>query len=83
MTPNQIHRTAFKYLKQGEGPLINGVRYKGSVDTNNVCPYCKNQDTEAVRDSAVLDPFKKYYGDKAFKVVFCPACEAVFSYSKP
>ena len=76
MTQNEIWRTSFKYMPQSNLGVLTGL------DSNRVCPYCKNQNTETIRDPAKLKPFKDYYGEKWFRVVDCFACGAVFSYVK-
>lgn len=78
---NEVARTAFPCLQK---PVWNGVYPPGHVfsdlDTNKICPYCKNQDTDIIHDDVCLAPFKEFYGEIKFKALHCALCEAVFSY---
>lgn len=82
LTANEIARTAFRGNPPYQGPFPPGYA-RPSRDQNEICPYCKNDDTDIVRDAAALVPFGTFYGEKKFKVVHCHCCAAVFSFSIP
>jgi hypothetical protein len=71
LSDNEIARTAFSFVLPKSGDTI---------DRNKICPYCKNQDTDIVRDVAYLIPFKTFYKELPFQVIHCHCCSAVFSY---
>ena len=76
LTRNEIARTSFKYYKDWN----SSFGYKTNRDKNEMCPYCKNEDTDIIRDAVSLRPFQEYYKDMEFKVMSCYCCNAVFSY---
>lgn len=78
LTNNEICRTAFKAITKSEFKSQYGYTHPNR-DHNEMCVYCKNEDTEVILDMAHLAPFKKFYGDKSFKVVNCHYCNSVFS----
>jgi hypothetical protein len=57
---------------------------KGTKDPNEMCRYCKNEDTEAVRDAGTLNEYKKFFKDIVHKVYYCHCCGVTSSwYKKP
>jgi hypothetical protein len=72
LTQIEIGRTAFREHDLPEDRV-------STVDSNNICPYCKNQETDIVYNALDLAPFKQFYGDKPFRVMECFSCSAVFS----
>ncbi len=83
LTDNEIGRTAFKEIK-GEWNSPFGYLATGK-DKNEMCPYCKSEHTNVVRDHAYLMPFEIFYGSMVdkFTVVNCSCCSAVFSFYVP
>lgn len=81
LTPNEIERTAFKRLPQKKRESTHGYKHSRR-DKNEICPYCKNEDTEVVRDTVYLEPFRRWYADRVhkFTVVHCWCCTAVWSF---
>ena len=81
LTTNEIARTAFKALTPPEWEASSGYKHPRR-NKNEVCPYCKNEDTDVVRDVVQLEPFKQWYGDRVekFTVVNCWCCSAVWSF---
>ena len=84
LTQNEIARTAFKAIPQERWGSPYGYTHPNR-DKNEMCPYCKNEDTDVVRDIADLEPFRKWYGDRVqkFTVVHCFRCSAVWSFYVP
>lgn len=84
LTQNEIARTAFKAIpkEQWKSPYSYTHPLR---DKNEMCPYCKNEDTDVVRDPDDLRPFAEWYRDKAqkFTVVRCWCCSAVWSFYVP
>ena len=79
LTDNEIFRTGFKFIPKEEW---NTTLFKGSRDPNEMCIYCKNEDTDVVRDEISLAPFKQFYSrveGREFKVMSCYCCNAIFS----
>ena len=81
-TQNDIHRTA---VKKHSGKMKSDFGRLTNRDTNEMCPYCKNEDTAVILDKAILKPYQEYYSDKvhSFTVVSCYCCNAEFSFYKP
>ena len=79
LTRNEIWRTSFKAIPHEQWNSPYGYT-QPNRDKNEMCPYCKNEDTVVVQDSAHLTSFRDFYGDKKFKVVHCHCCSAVFSF---
>lgn len=79
LTTNEIGRTAFKAIPKERWESSYGYTHPHR-DKNEMCPYCKNEDTDVVRDESYLAPFSAFYGDKKFKVIYCHCCTAVFSF---
>jgi hypothetical protein len=71
LTLNEVARTAF--------PAISEYRKEGQTTSNYTCPYCKNTDTDVVRDPVILQPFETFYVTSTYKVLHCHCCEALFS----
>ena len=84
LTQNEIHRTAFKYIPKKIWHTEYGY-IRPDFDKNQMCPYCKNEDTDVVRDKVALAPFTEYYGEKVekFTVVHCWCCAAMWSFYTP
>lgn len=83
LTQNEIGRTAFKHIPgQWKSPFGYTHPHR---DKNEMCPYCKNENTDVVRDAEDLVPFVKFYGDRVekFTVVYCFCCSAVWSFYVP
>jgi hypothetical protein len=83
LTQNEIARTAFKAVHPGGIESPHG--YTTSRDKNEMCPYCKNENTDVVRDVAELGRFRQFYGDsvKKFTAVSCWCCGGVWSFYEP
>lgn len=81
LTQNEIARTSFRAVSPGlwESPFGYTSPHR---DKNEMCPYCKNEDTVVVRDAAYLEPFKEWYRNKVdkFTVMHCWCCTAVWSF---
>jgi len=80
LTVVEVGKTAF--------PKHSGVRYSPfgymtNRDTNDMCPYCKNENTEVIQ-GADLNVFNEFYTEKGFKfrAISC-CCGAQFSYYWP
>lgn len=82
LTANEIARTAFKAIPKERWNSPYGYTHPHR-DKNEMCPYCKNEDTDVVQDAAYIKPFKEFYGDKKFRVIHCHCCTAVFSFWMP
>ena len=84
LTQNEIARTAFKAISQERRNSPYGYTHPNR-DKNEMCPYCKNEDTDVIRDKAELAPFDQYYGDRVQKytVVHCFCCSSVWSFYVP
>lgn len=77
LTANEIRRTAFMAVAR----VKVGDRYTHpDRDANEMCIYCKNEDTDRVTDAGYLAPFAKEWGAAPFKVFGCHCCQAVFSF---
>ena len=83
MTPNEIYRTAHKYIPKEQWKSTLFLR--PDRDPNEMCISCKNEQTDVVRDAATLSGFQEFYGDrvKSFKVISCHCCGAMFSVFHP
>lgn len=81
LTPNEIYRTAFKSIPQDKWQSQFGYSYPNR-DKNEMCPYCKNEDTEVITNEVELQPFKQFYSDKVkkFTVVQCFCCSGIWSF---
>lgn len=79
LTDNEIARTSFRGVLNSVWKSPYGYTHPNR-DKNEMCPYCKNEDTDIVRDAAYLAPFFAFYKDKKFTVVHCKCCSAVFSF---
>lgn len=79
LTQKEIWCTSFHEILHKEWKTTYGWAHPDR-DKNQMCPYCKNEDTDVVRDEAYLVPFKEFYKDRKFTVVSCWCCNAVFSY---
>lgn len=84
LAPNEIARTSFMSIPSEAWKSPYGYTHH-SRDKNEMCPYCKNEDTDVVRDTAHIAPFAEFYGNKVqkFTVVHCHCCSAVFSFYTP
>lgn len=84
LTTSEIARTAFKAIPKERWESPYGYTHPHR-DKNEMCPYCKNEDTDVVRDMAHLEPFRQWYGEKVqkFTVVECRCCSAVWSFFVP
>ena len=79
LTVEEVRRTAFSSINPERWRSPFG--YTSTRNKNEMCPYCKNEDTAVIRDPAHLTPFKQVYGDKyKFVAVHCWLCTAVWSY---
>ena len=83
MTKNEVARTAFRYLPNEN--YVSPYGYTHNRDKNEMCPYCKNEDTDIVRDTAYLVPFVDFYGENVqrFTVMNCWCCSAIWSFYVP
>lgn len=89
LTPSEICRTAFLAVNSRKtSPFCNTMPDR---DANEMCPYCKNENTEIVRDPAYLRDFDAFYAGVAaakglaavdFTVMHCDACWAVWSFCR-
>jgi len=54
------------------------------IDSNEICPYCKNKDTDHIVDKFVLSKYNEitFFKDKKYKVFSCHCCNAIFSWHK-
>jgi len=77
----EVWRTAFKAISQDKWDSPYGYK-NPNRDKNEMCPYCYNEDTDIIKDAVRLRPYKEWYGDvvKKFTVVYCPACQAEWSF---
>lgn len=84
LTQSEIGKTAFKALPAESWNSPYGYT-RPHRDKNEMCPSCKNEDTDVVRDAAYLAPFRQWYGDRVqkFTVVHCSCCAAVWSFYVP
>lgn len=80
MNQNEIARTAFRYIPKERWESSFG--YKTTRDKNEMCPYCKNENTDVVTDPVTLEPFRAFYAGRKFTVVSCHCCSAVWSFYK-
>lgn len=88
LTPNEIYRTAYKYIENDASYLGEGLPH----GINQVCPSCKAGSmlpdgkiagsVEQVRDAALLKPFSDFYKTFSFAVYNCNSCGAVWSWYK-
>lgn len=81
LTTQEILYTAFRKRPQDDFKSVYGYTHP-ERDKNDMCPYCKNEDTDVVRDSAYLKQFDDIFsseGVKGFRVLSCYCCGAVFS----
>ena len=81
LTKNEIVRTAFKYIPASVRKYASSIS-KNNRDCNDKCPYCKNEDTDIVRDVSLLKPFADVFYPMEFRVLNCHCCDAVFSWYK-
>lgn len=84
LTKNEIARTAFREIPKDRWNSPYGYTHPHR-DKNEMCLYCKSEDTDVVRDIVDLEPFQQFYGDKVkkFTVVHCMCCSAVWSFYVP
>ncbi len=84
LTQSEIARTAFKEVLHERWKSPYGYTHP-QRNKNEMCPYCKNEDTEVIRSQADLKPFAEFYKDKVkdFTAVRCGCCEGMWSYYKP
>jgi hypothetical protein len=78
---SEIYRTSFKYLRRDLWKSPYG--YYMNRDPNEMCPYCKNEDTNIVRNTVDLQLFKEFYSSVEipnYIVVECDCCTAVWSF---
>jgi len=80
LTPNEVWRTSLPYVDPKGVP---GAIYLTSKDKNEMCVYCKNEETDVVKDPVELSRFKSFYGGRKFRVCYCACCDAVFSFAYP
>ena len=80
MTFADIRNTSFEY-KSDWRPSPFGYTHPDR-DPNEMCIYCKNENTERIRDKASLakwDAFWVNFPEMKYKVFWCYCCGAVFS----
>lgn len=79
ISEREIALTAFAYIK---GEWKSPWMYHTHRDKNEMCPYCKNEDTEVVRDVATVKLFAEFYKGRTtkFQVMSCWLCSALWSY---
>jgi len=84
LTQSEIGRTAFKAVDPKGINSPFGYTHPHR-DKNEMCPYCKREDTDVIRDAAELEPFARFYAGKyaRFTAVSCPSCSAVWSFYSP
>lgn len=81
LTDSEIVATAYKYIpKENWSSPFEYMLPKR--DKNEMCPYCKNEDTNVVTDQAFLNRYKKLFKNKEFKVLECHCCSSIFSWVK-
>jgi hypothetical protein len=78
LTQSEIGRTAFPWKDPSNFTSTFG-RTHPLRDPNEMCIYCKNENTDRVLDQALLKPFLDFYKEAKFKAFHCSACESVFS----
>lgn len=80
LTENEIARTSFRSISNELWNSPYGYTHQNR-DKNEMCPYCKNEDTNIVLDPVLLGRFMEFH--RAVKsrltVVECLSCSAVFS----
>lgn len=84
LSDNEIQRTSFEYISSNKWDSQFGYKLPNR-NKNEMCPYCKNEDTDIVRDFAFTRKFKEFYSKvniTDFTVVYCYCCEAVWSFYK-
>lgn len=74
-----IARTAWAYRPKAKY-TVAGKEYVGR-DTNRICPSCKNDVTEEIRDD--LGAHVAFYKDTKFHAMHCTFCGANWSYPIP
>jgi hypothetical protein len=79
LTKNEIARTSFKTIPNDRWESPYGYT-NPHRDKNEMCLYCKNEDTEIIKDAAYVQSFTEFYGGKKFKVIYCTCCTAIFSF---
>ena len=84
LNENEIARTAFMAIPKERWNSPFGYTHPNR-DKNEMCPYCKNEDTDVVRDAESLEPFEAWYAGRVEKytVVNCRMCSAVWSFFAP
>lgn len=77
LTPSEIFKTTHARIDSWRNTPFG--RLHPERDPNDMCRYCKNEDTTIVRDEAELRPFREFFKTSHFKVLHCHCCDAVFS----
>lgn len=79
MNTRQILQTAFRYIEDWKPSPF------GRGNTNDMCPYCKNEDTDVIRDKSFLAQWEniKAFDGMIVKVLQCYSCTAIFSHYRP
>ena len=78
LTASEIARTALPRVNPRKASPFGSTH--PHRDANEMCVYCKREDTDEVTDAGYLAPFRAYYGERRFRVMCCPSCQAVFSF---
>lgn len=81
LTDKEIVATTFRYIPGEKTWSSYGYTYP-KRDKNEMCPYCKNEDTDVVTDQAFLNGYKRLFKGRDFKVMECPTCTAIFAWVK-
>lgn len=82
MNANEIARTAYKFKPRTMVPYgLSCGEYRLSRDANTICPSCKHDEPEEIRDRVILAPFKAHYKSGNFRVYKCPFCTAQWSHA--
>lgn len=84
LTARQQCQTSFQWKPFTKETWENASRIDNANDPNNICPYCRNENTTPVTDSSVLLSYRENpsFDGFTFKVFSCYCCNAVFSWYK-
>lgn len=76
LSKTDIRRTAYK--KIDNWTVVSA--YMTNRDKNEMCPSCKNEDTEIIKDKAYLKDFDEFWKNIPYKACYCFFCGWVWSF---
>lgn len=78
---NQVLNVSFQYYENWNTVTSKSMfgHTKLNFDLNYMCPYCKNEDTNLVQDTTILNIYHHVFKKCSFwKMIHCSCCTATF-----